>query len=326
MSDTPSESDSGAEVDVDTVLVAADRYLSVSDHQSAYDLLTPLHEGGSVAGEDLGRTSFLLGEACLGLDGLDAAMYYYEEAAQHGSAETQQQAQARIAEIGRRDDAVDAADEGVEGEQEAEAVLRAAEDALANHDFETAGQYFTQAYDGIQMTNAQISRASLGLAECHAAAGENDQAEGYLQVAESADASALTERIAALRARMAEVSAGEAAGADGVERTELDELHEAGLAAARTQDWEGAYGYFQQIYESGMAPATQRGRAAMNLGICCLYTHDYDAAVGYLTEASNTAHPDLAAKASEILTEIEQLDQAEAIVDRIDPDRYLENQ
>lgn len=317
MSDTPTDAD------VATVLEAGERYLSVNDYQAAYDLLAPLHEGEQVEGDELGRTSYLLGEACLGLDGLDAAMYYYEEAVQNATGDEQQKAQARIEEIKRRDDAVDAEYEGVDGQQEAEAVLLAAEDAVVNGDFDTAFRYFTQAYDGIQMTDPQISRASLGLAECHVNAGENQEAEGFLQVAESADASALTDRIATLRQTMAERDAGDAAGADGVERSELDELQRAGMAASRSQDWDAALEYFKQIYESDLAQATQRGRAAMNMGICCLYTHDYDAAVGYLTEASETARPDIAARATEIVAEIAELDQAEDIMDRIDPERDI---
>ena len=63
----------------------------------------------------------------------------------------------------RREEAVEAVDDGVEGEDVAEAVLRAAEDALKIRDYYTAWQYFSQAYDVVQMTNPQISRAAVGM-------------------------------------------------------------------------------------------------------------------------------------------------------------------
>jgi thioredoxin-like negative regulator of GroEL len=317
MSDTPTETE------VEAVLDAAQGYINVQDHQAAYDLLEPLHEGNVVSGEELGRTSFLLGEACLGLDGLDAAMYYFEEATQTATGDTQQRAQSRVEEIRRRDDAIDAEHEGVDGEQEAEAVLRAAEDALANNDHSTAWQYFSQAYDGIQMTNPQISRASVGMAQCHLNAGETQEAEGYLQVAEGADASALTDRIAGLREQIRQIDAGETAAEGGVERSELDELQAAGMAAARSGDWESAFRYFEQIYESSDVQGTQRGRAVMNMAICCLHTHDYDAAHQYFTEASSTARPERAALAAELLEQLSQLDDAADIVARIDVDRDM---
>ena len=52
--------------------------------------------------------------------------------------------------------------------------------------------------DGERSMNTFLG-ASVGLADCHIAAGDTQQAEGYLQVAESADAAALTDRIRHLR-------------------------------------------------------------------------------------------------------------------------------
>jgi tetratricopeptide (TPR) repeat protein len=264
----------------------------------------------------------LLGEACLGLDGLDAAMYYYEEAVAEGG-DYGERAQGRIEELRRRDTAEEAVDEGVEGEDEAEPVLRAGEDALGREDYDTAWRYFSQAYEGIQMTSTQISRAAVGMAACHLNASGADEAEGYLQVAEQHDAAGLEDRISELRSRISDLATGDAAAADGVERDELDELNTAALAAGRSHDFEAAFGYFEQMYESGRLPGTDQGRVAYNMGIACLYTHDYDAAHQYLTEAANTARPEHAERANEFLQALQDADDASEIVARIDPDRDL---
>jgi len=317
MSDT-----SVSDEDIQTVIDAGERYLEVDDHQGAYDLLHQWHESGHL-GDRQGEVAFHLAEACMGLDALDAAMYYFEEASRDAPATLQQRAQERIAEIGRRDDAEEAVHEGVAGDDEAETVLRAADDALANNDFDTAFEYYTQAYDGIQMTEAQISRASVGLARCHAERGEPDEAEGYLQVAESNDASQLTGEIANIRTRLEEVRAGEAALEGGVDRSELDELNEAALGAAASRDWESAFRYFEQMYESGLLPESDRGRVAHNMGLTCLYTHDYDAAHQYLTESQSTSRPEVAERSTVLLAHLDDLDDAADIIPELDPDQDI---
>ena len=63
-----------------TVLDAAERYLSDSDWDGAYNLLYPVSEANAATGADLGRLNFDLGEACIGLDSFDAAWRYYQAA------------------------------------------------------------------------------------------------------------------------------------------------------------------------------------------------------------------------------------------------------
>lgn len=317
MSDTPTDAD------LDTAIEGAEGYVMMDDFQTAYDVLEPIHQSGAVSGERLGRVSYLLGEACLGLDGLDAAMYYFEEAQQHAPAAEREKATARIEEIRRRDDAVDAVDEGVAGDDEATTVLATANDALGNQDYATAREYFQYAYDGIQMSPPLVAKAAVGLAWCHLHDDEAEMAEGYLQVAESQSGHDQAEQIAGIRDAIAQRATGDEAMADGVDRAELDELQRAGLAAAHGNDWEGAYRYFEAMYESGLQAGSDRGRAALNLGICCLMTHDYDAAHQYLTEASNTARPELASRANDMLARLSAMDDAAEIVHEIDVDRDM---
>lgn len=315
MSDTPLDANQ-----VTTVLEAAEAAIGYSDHQRAYDLLLPLHESGSLQGASLGRASLRLGEACLGLGSSDAAMWYFEAAVGDATGEYLTQARARVAEIGRIDAAVDANADGVAGQTEADAVLNAADDARSRSDYETAWQHYSSAYEGIQMTPAQVSRAAIGMAACHVQAGEAQEAEGYLQVAESADPAAFRDQIEAIRSTIREIVGGESALADGVDRTELDELNRAAMNAAFSHDWDTAYRYFMQIYETDLLPGTDRGRVALNLGLSCLFRHDYDAAHQFLTEAPATAKPSTVEKANRILGVLARIDQAEDIVAELGSD------
>ena len=318
MSETPL-----TDAEVDQLILGAERYVVVDDHQAAYDLLADPHERGVFEGERYGRASLFLGESCLGMESLDAAHWYFEQAQQYGSAEDRERATTRIAEIARLDDAVDADDEGVAGDAEADQVLAAADDALARYDYDNAWQYYSHAYQGIQMGRAQVARAAVGMAACHAHAGELDNAEGYLQVAEQNDTAAVADRITQLRSDMDALRAGEAALDDGVQRSELEELHLAAMAAASSHDWENAFRYFEQAYASGQLSGTDQGRVAYNMGITCLFTRDYDAAHQYFTEAQQTARSNIAAQADDMLDRLGEMDTAQDLAASIDPDQAI---
>ena len=133
----------------------------------------------------------------------------------------------------------------------------------------------------------------------------------------------LTGRIADLRSRITQVAGGDQAVEGGVEMSELDELSRAALAAGASGDWESAYRYFLQMYESGQLAGTERGRVAHNLGITCVKTHDYDAAVGYLTESTQASRSDIAEVAAKILADLESMDNANDVADRIRSDTDL---
>jgi tetratricopeptide (TPR) repeat protein len=298
MSDTPLD-----DAQATTVLEAAEAAIGYNDHQRAYDLLLPVHESGAVQGASLGRTSLRLGEACLGLGAPDAAMW-----------------RARVSEMGRVDAAVDAEADGVADQTEADAVLNAADDARNRSDFATAWQYYSTAYEGVHMTPAQVSRAAIGIAACHVQAGEAQEAEGYLQVAESADPSAFKDQIEGIRTTIREIATAESALADGVDRTELDELNRAAMNAAFSLDWDTAHGYFMQMYETDLLPGTDRGRVALNLGLCSLFRHEYDAAHQFLTEAASTGKSSVVEKANRLLGKLAGIDQAEDIVAELGSD------
>jgi tetratricopeptide (TPR) repeat protein len=315
MSDTPLD-----DAQATTVLEAAEAAIGYNDHQRAYDLLLPVHESGAVQGASLGRTSLRLGEACLGLGAPDAAMWYFEAAVQDATGEYLTQARARVSEMGRVDAAVDAEADGVADQTEADAVLNAADDARNRSDFATAWQYYSTAYEGVHMTPAQVSRAAIGIAACHVQAGEAQEAEGYLQVAESADPSAFKDQIEGIRTTIREIATAESALADGVDRTELDELNRAAMNAAFSLDWDTAHGYFMQMYETDLLPGTDRGRVALNLGLCSLFRHEYDAAHQFLTEAASTGKSSVVEKANRLLGKLAGIDQAEDIVAELGSD------
>jgi len=302
--------------ELDQLLVGAERYLAVQDGQAAYDLLAAQHEAGAFQGQRLGRASLLLGEACAQLDAWDAAHYYLEEAQREGAADVAEQARTRLAEVGRLDAAIDATADGVTGEDEAAATLAAADDALARGDYDGAWRYYSYAYDGLQLSDQQVVRAAVGMAWCYLNAGDLDTAAGYLDVAASRDDASAREQIEAARERMGALAGGDQALADGVERDELNELNTAAVAAASSHDYDGAYNYFEQMYTSSEIAGTERGRVAFNLGMVCLWRHDYDAAAAYYEEARSTGSSQVGARAAELLTKLAELDQADELAAR----------
>jgi hypothetical protein len=302
--------------ELDQLLLGAERYLAVRDHQAAYDLLADRHEAGAFQGPRLGRAALYLGEGCAGLDAWDAAHYYFDEARRHGAPDVAEQAGNRLAEIGRLDDAIDATADGVAGEDEAAATLAAADDALARGDHDGAWRYYSYAYDGLRLTDTQVARAAVGMAWCHINADELDTAAGYLDVAADRDDGTSRTGIEEARAQIAALAAGEQALADGVDRADLNELHRAAVAAASSGDFDAAHAYFEQMYTTDQIAGTERGRVAYNIGMVCLWRHDYDAAATYLDEARSSATSRIGDRASEVLRELQDLDRAEELATR----------
>ena len=300
-----------------TVLDAAQRYLDGADWDAAYNLLFPLSEANTVTGSDLGQLNFALGEACLGLGSLDAAIGYYEAALANQSGMAAETTRARIDAIRTHDAAVGATADGVAGEAEALTVLQAGQRALERLDYEEARRWFQHAWDGIQMTELQISTAALGLAQCAMQAGELDQAEGYLQVAEGRS-EAHTETIAVLREHIAGRRAGSALGDDGVAMTELDEINQSALQASWDGDYANAKRLFEQMLESNMTPATDRGRLHRNVGVMQIYLHDYEGARASFEEAARVGTPDIQSLAQASLVQLDANARAEDIVAGID--------
>ncbi len=300
-----------------TVLDAAQRYLDGADWDAAYNLLYPLAEAGTVTGNDLGQLNFELGEACTGLGSLDAAIGYYENALANQDGMAAETTQARIDAIRTHDAAVGATADGVAGESEALTVLQAGQRALERLDYEEARGWFQRAWDGIQLTELQISIAAIGLAQCALQAGELDQAEGYLQVAE-ARGDGHAETIAGIREHIAGRRAGGTLAEDGVAMTELDEINQAALQASWDGDYANARQLFEQMLASDVLPATDRGRLHRNIGVMQIYLHDYEGARASFEEAARVGTPDIQTLAHASLVQLDANARAEDIVAGID--------
>jgi tetratricopeptide (TPR) repeat protein len=303
---------------VDEIFETAERYRQNNDHDALYALLEPLSDGNSVGPPHLGQLYYYLGEACIGLNSLDAAMQYLEAAEPVANGELRQTVRARIAEIGRRDDAISAVVDGIDGVDEASAALRAGDDLIARNEHDAARQWFQYAWDGVQMTDAQVGKAALGLARCEINDGNLDEAEGYLQVAEARD-SALASDVTTLRTHISERRAGEVGG-DGVAVGETDRILRAAVVAYTDYDFDTAKTLFTQLLDSGAMAGTDRGRVWRYLGAVHIRQHDYVAARAALEEAAAAGSPAIQAQAQVMISRIDDNAEAEAIVAGLDLD------
>ncbi|HEX6658250.1 MAG TPA: hypothetical protein VF065_09225, partial [Ilumatobacter sp.] len=102
-----------------SVLDSARQLLSNYDYDGAYQLLAPVAQANAATGADLARVNRYLGDACMGLGSLDAAMQYYEAGLAGATAEDADHIRGRITDIREHDSAVDATADGVAGEDEA---------------------------------------------------------------------------------------------------------------------------------------------------------------------------------------------------------------
>jgi tetratricopeptide (TPR) repeat protein len=300
-----------------TVLDAAERLLDHADWDGAYNLLHPVSEANAATGADLGRLNYMLGEACMGLGSLDAAMMYYQAALANQTPDDAHITQARIKTLGDYDAAVEAGADGVTGEGDASLVLRAAHDAYERLDFDEARRLYQQAWDGIQMTDVQVAATAIGLAECAIVAGQLDEAEGYLQVAETRNPE-LAKTIAEYRDVLTARRAGLTLGDDGVQMTELDEINASALQAAWTADYATALRLFEQMRDSALLPATDRGRIHRSIGVMQIYLHDYEGARASFEEAARVGTPDIQSQARASLAQLDADASAADIVAGID--------
>ena len=300
-----------------TVLDAADRLLSDSDWDGAYALLHPVLEANAATGADLGRLNFYLGEACMGLNSFDAAWEYYQAALELQSGADADVTSVRLASLQIHEEGVHAAADGVAGEGEADLVLLSAQQSLDRRDVDGARTLFRQAWDGIQMTDAQIAMTAIGLAQCALAVGELDEAEGYLQVAEARSPD-YAGTIAVYREHLAARRAGATIGDDGVQMTELDEINQSALQASWDGDYADAQRLFEQMLGSALLPATDRGRIHRNVGVMQIYLQDYEGARASFEEAARVGTPDIQSLASASLAQLDANASAADIVAGID--------
>jgi tetratricopeptide (TPR) repeat protein len=300
-----------------TVLDAALSLLGNSDNDGAYQLLAPLAEANAATGADLAKVNMYLGDACMGLGSLDAAMQYYEAGLTGASSEDAEHIRSRITDIREHDSAVAAVADGVAGEDEAGRVLATAMDALDRSDFGEARQWYEYAWNGIQMSDYQVAGAALGLYKCALHDGQLDEAEGYLQIAE-ARSPAHAETVAAYRQDLATRRAGATLGEDGVQMTELDEINQSALQASWDGDYANAKRLFEQMLQSAVLPATDRGRINRNVGVMQIYLHDYEGARASFEEAVRVGTADIQSLARASLVQLDANASAVDIVAGID--------
>jgi tetratricopeptide (TPR) repeat protein len=302
---------------ITSILEAAERLRDNGDHQALYDLLEPVSDGVTITGGELGEVYYFLGESCLGLYSLDAALHYYELALPLATGSAPEFIRARIEEIQHIDSAVDAEYQGVAGAGEASQVITAGEQALDRGDYEEATRWFQSAWSGIQLDDDQIARAAIGLAQCAMSTGQLDDADGYLQIASERGADH-ADTIAFYRQHLAERRAGATVGGDGVALGELDEIFRSAVGATYDGDYSTAAMLFQQMLDSGVMASTDEGRVWRNLGVTQIYLHDYDAARTSLSEAARVGTPETQRLASQMVTMLEANADARSIVEGLD--------
>ena len=294
------------------VLVAARETAQVEQWQGAYDLLFPVHEEKVLTGAEQGDAAFVLGEACRGLESWDAAVFYYEEASTTASGDNQAKAKERLAEIRRQDAAVDAEYEGV-AQAEAEAVLAAADDALARHDFDDALAHYRAAYQGV-IDGKPKYRAALGIARSCANLGNFDEAAQYADYVIDSAPDDLKGQAQTLLEWIKDHRAATTASGDG---TSPDEFRES-WDAANGAFFNGAYDQALPLYlagkESEQLSGTDRGKMAFNAGICQRFLGNDTEARALFEFAVSHGPPGTVAKAQSHIEKIDRRESAAELV------------
>ena len=124
--------------------------------------------------------------------------------------------------------------------------------------------------------------------------------------------------IATYRQHLNQRRVGDTLGADGVQMTELDEINQSALQASWDGDYVNAQRLFQQMLDSELLPATDRGRIHRNIGVMQIYLHDYEGARASFEEAARVGAPDIQAMAQASLAQLDAHASAADIVAGID--------
>ena len=69
--------------------------------------------------------------------------------------------------------------------------------------------------------------------------------------------------------------------------TELDEINQSALQASWDGDYANAKRLFEQMLESALLPAIDRGRIHRNIGVMQIYLHDYEGARASFEEVAS---------------------------------------
>jgi hypothetical protein len=100
--------------------------------------------------------------------------------------------------------------------------------------------------------------------------------------------------------------------------TELDEINQSALQASWDGDYANAKLLFEQMLDSAMLPATDRGRIHRNVGVMQIYLHDYEGARASFEEAARVGTPDIQSLAQASLAQLDANASAADIVAGID--------
>ena len=300
------------------VLVSARETAQYHQWQNVYDLLFPVHQEGILTGTEQGDAAFLLGEACRGIGAGDAAVYYYEEASSSGSSESKSQANERLAEITLQDAAVVAEDEGVV-QNEADLVIRAGDEALANHDFATALGHYQAAYEGV-VDGAPKFKAALGIARANAYLGNLDEAAQYADYVADSGGGDLGGQGKTLLEWIRDQQAATAGTADGTSPDEFKEAWEAAQGMFFSGAYDQALPIFLSAKESEQLGGVDRGRMAFNAAMCQRFLGDDAAAKELFEFAASHGPPATAAKAQNNIAMLAREEAAHELVAELAPD------
>jgi tetratricopeptide (TPR) repeat protein len=294
------------------VLAAAADSAKLQQWEDIDHLLRPVYDANLLTGTDLGDAYYLLGLSYLQTGAWDAAHSFLDEATRTAGDANKKLAADRLAEITRRDAAVDAETAGVEKDNAA-APLAAGDDALARADYDGAYAHYWSVYDGHPDAGTRAT-AALGIARVFAYRGDLVQGDQYAQYvigtgrAAAAGAKDLADWIALQRRADGDI-------ADGLTANEYADVWEAGHQAFAAGNIEHARAYFLSALEAPQLASTEHFKAAFNVGLC-------DQRLGQPDEARKQfeyvlAHGDATAiqKVTARLAAMDSHDAAEELVD-----------
>ena len=279
------------------------------------ELLRPLEDSGQLSGEDAGEAAYYIGLACQAQGAWDAAGSYFDVALQKGSAAMKTEAKAALDELARKDTATEAAGDGVT-QADAAAILRAANDAMAGNDLESAMGYYRQVYDGTVDDKPKFE-ATLGIARVHAYRTELGDAEDYANYVKSEGPEDLRVEAGELLTWISEQRTAAQATADGVAADEFTQATKAALDLFAAGRYAQALPLFMRVYESEHVPGIARARAAFNAGSCHISLDDDAAARPLLEYAREHGPADLTEDAKAMLEVIDDIAAAQRLVQQL---------
>lgn len=287
------------------LLDRAEEFLRYGRDNEAYELLESVEQSAQVPDTQRPRLLWLLGEACYRGQSYDAAVYYFDQCASAGDSTLAAQAQERIAELRRTDQAFDTGAGGVDTVAEVDQLVQAADEAFSRGDLSTAYDLYAQAYRYPGVEDARLVRAAVGLGRTLFYQQQYDQAREYLEYA-NANPGEHGEEIRRLLAEIDQYEQASRSVDDGMQGREAREVWDAAVAAGERRDYETAIRLFEQFQASPVLSGRAQIRVSYNLGFCHLNLGNYSRALEYLEAPARAGHED----AQRLIDRINRGDQA----------------